>query len=133
MEHQLKDVIHYYLPYDLQMYWEDLNDIPMTPWTLDAGSIYMALENRNTPLLRPLSKLTEEIEYKGEKFVPWDDLMLSVYTYSDAMAEFMDCLSSSGESIILEGSAPFMVMQKLFEWHFDVFGLIESNQAREKQ
>lgn len=67
------------------------------------------------PLLRPLSSLTEEIEHNGEKFVPVDILGWNSY-----------------ENIIKKGicdSVGYQYMIKLFEWHFDVFGLHERGLA----
>lgn len=67
------------------------------------------------PLLRPLSQLTEEIEHNGESFVPIDVLGWNSY-----------------ENIIKKGicdSVGYQYMIKLFEWHFDVFGLHERGLA----
>jgi hypothetical protein len=74
------------------------------------------------PILRPLSQLTQEIEHNGEKFVPagkmithgfhnsfWYELDKFDYRYLYAMD-----------------------LEKLLEWHFDIYGLIENNLAIEK-
>jgi len=71
------------------------------------------------PILRPLSDLTKEIEHNGEKFVPaakmithgfhnsfWYELEKFDYRYLYAMD-----------------------LDKLLEWHFDIFSLIESGLA----
>lgn len=64
------------------------------------------------PILRPLSDLTKEIELNGEKFVPIQETDIDIPFTSDLLF-----LVTYGD------------VQKLLEWHFDVFGLIENNLA----
>lgn len=74
------------------------------------------------PILRPLSDLTKEIEHNGEKFVPSEKLAFHLFEKSD-------------REYYLNGGingVPFWVSQKYFEWHFDVFGLIEKGLAINK-
>ena len=83
------------------------------------------------PLLRPLSDLTKEIEHNGEKFVPLKEInyfyrMLESQEQADEIADRM-----IGNSIP-DGTLDYHLMVKLFEWHFDVFGLIEQGKALEK-
>lgn len=70
-------------------------------------------------LLRPLSDLTKEIEVNGEKFVP-RDLLISwnkgVYYTSEGVKLYFD-------------EVCYKDIQKLFEWHIDVFGLIPQGLA----
>ena len=70
------------------------------------------------PMVRPLSQLEKEIEYNGGSFVPYRKLHditdfhhtpLTVEKYPTEM--------------------PYDVVEKLFEWHFDVFGLIDKGLA----
>lgn len=70
------------------------------------------------PILHPLSDLTKEIEHNGEKFVPihWFD---ENFDHNEA---FPLVLNSRG---IVE-MKHWNEFQKLFEWHFDIFGLIEN-------
>lgn len=65
------------------------------------------------PLLRPLSDLTKEIEHNGEKFVPSEKLLDS------SMLQYTDDIR-----MLRHGD-----VEKLHEWHFDVFGLIENGLA----
>ena len=70
------------------------------------------------PLLRTLSDLTKEIEHNGEKFVPIERIKESqrhLFFRNDIDAP-------------LDG-LQFSEIQKLFSWHFDVFGLIEQGLA----
>lgn len=70
-------------------------------------------------LLHPLSDLTKEIEYNGEKFIP-----LIKLTGFNTEKRY--------DRIIYEIKNNFSVyhrMQKLIEWNFDVYGLIEKGLA----
>jgi hypothetical protein len=99
------------------------------------------------PILRSLSDLTTEIEHKGEKFVPMEELLKikhkkwfdshldsryseitseDVPAYAKAYFSFMATL----EVRIFKGSIhneEYWIVQKLLEWHFDIFGLREKN------
>lgn len=73
-------------------------------------------------ILRPLSDITKEIEINGEKFVPSDKIN--------------KCTTTGGTynwfKISEIGNLKYVnyeVVQKLFEWHFDIFGLIEKGLA----
>ena len=87
-----------------------------TGYELDMFSI---IQDIRLPILRPLSDITKEIEYGGEKFVPtvnlgWNTVPLSFSASNIKMA--VDTLT------IHEA-------QKLIEWHFDIAGLIEKGEA----
>lgn len=74
--------------------------------------------------LLPLNCLTKEIEHIGEKFVPIERLL--EYVHSD----FKESLRSDIANWRLKwDTLPYWVIQRLFEWHFDVFGLINDNLA----
>lgn len=72
------------------------------------------------PILRQLSDLTKEIEHNGEKFVPIEWIEERYFTLD---------LHKQCESIIDDerwiNQCDYMLINHLFEWHFDVFGLIE--------
>lgn len=71
------------------------------------------------PILRPLIDLTKEIEHNGEKIVPM---------------RFID--KEVKKRILFNTTnliSPYKSMVSLFEWHFDVFGLIKAGLAIEKQ
>ena len=92
------------------------------------------------PILRPLSDLTKEIEVNGEKFVPIERMkryMLVDFKYIDnsgvQSVHFPKgniCITSINYEIADE--CPLGFYTKLLEWHFDVFGLIESGLAINK-
>ena len=79
------------------------------------------------PILRPLSDLTKEITHKGEAFVPIEKLY---------HLDIMRCDISSFESINIDVVADHIFSNqflkftlKLIEWHFDLFGGIDSGEA----
>ena len=71
--------------------------------------------NQIEPILRPLSDLTKEIKVNGNLFTPNHHPLFKIFISAD-MDWFID-------------NCPFFVdygqVQKLLEWHFDIFGLIE--------
>lgn len=102
------------------------------------------------PILRPLSDLTKEIEVNGERFVPIEVLLkLNNKTWfdkHDSKSKYSLILSESNygrSKAFVKYHAPieiniihdfilhesFTLVQKLHEWHFDVFGLIDSGLA----
>jgi hypothetical protein len=88
------------------------------------------------PILRPLSDLTKEIEVSGEKFVPnyilnnsfragSKDLM--PYKYTGYNLELNIETENYSQTIDLFDG--FLIVQKLLEWHFDIYGLIDAELA----
>ncbi len=73
------------------------------------------------PILRLLTDLTKEIEHEGEKFVPVDKLRWITDTSKTYNWNAID--QSAVKYLNYE------VIQMLFEWHFDIFGLIEKGLA----
>jgi len=93
------------------------------------------------PILRPLSDLTKEIEHNGEKVVPIEQLDYgSCIAYDSHVMEdsFIQVYDDDENTIALieTDMMPYnhyAIIQQLFEWHFDVFGLIEAGLAIEKK
>jgi hypothetical protein len=97
------------------------------------------------PILRPLSDLTKEIEVNEEKFVPIYKLFEIQYkdtSHVDLIREMYFKINytftcSSHYATAMETSINtkniqmnnYWKIEKLFEWHFDVFGLIEKGLA----
>src|SRR5690606_29154858 len=74
-------------------------------------------------LLRPLSDLTKEIEHNEEKFVPEKELSKidgEFYLEYDENIYLKDLSNLN----LLEVTRGLTLINKLFEWHFDVFKLI---------
>lgn len=123
------------------------------------GSSYRSDINEILPILRPLSDLTKEIEHNGEKFVPLLELAKIAFPKNRPFDDFhiknnyvkLDKWSHQGYSFhfdIKEISFDCRVdynektwrtncyvpnqlklIQKLYEWHFDIHGLIEKGLA----
>ena len=126
MKLELKHIVGY-LPYDLEMIFESkggrkikLSSISKTPLGIafsgGSGGMWLA-ESNFKPILRPLSNLTKEIEFNGEKFVPikklgYNENWVGLKSHFEN-AEYL----------------PYKDIQKLYEWHFDVHGLIEKGLA----
>lgn len=78
--------------------------------------------------LRPLSDLTKEIDYNGKtyEYLEW----LRTFCICDAEHDFIDACQDCPPSIDEKLKVcPYNLIQKLLEWHFDVFGLIEKGLA----
>lgn len=90
------------------------------------------------PILHPLSDLIEEITVNKETFVPIRVINeIHSIEYHEEENKFSDdalqgvvndCDIDLGFSYPIE-FLPYIVIQKLFEFHFDVFGLIEKGLA----
>jgi hypothetical protein len=93
------------------------------------------------PILRPLSDLTREIEVNGEKFVPIVELarikhptfgMRNKFWYEDYPNYCTVCdYTAMNIQVFKEdtGYNKFYIIQKLYQWHFDIFGLIQRGDA----
>lgn len=98
------------------------------------------------PLLYPLSSLTKEIEHDGERFVPIYKMFSGCYfppkkrkvyyQVGKLSVRMFEKDSNRLLKVIYGGEASgrntHRDMEKLFEWHFDVFGLIDQGQAIDK-
>lgn len=115
-----------YLPYGLKM--EFLN-YPMgrhfRTLQLDCGHDFNVYLQNNwiRPLLRPLSDLTKEIEHNGERFVPIERLAC-LYDFELSDRYFIRMYIDGGYTTSLL-ELPYILVQKLLEWHFNVFNLPE--------
>jgi len=150
MKLELKHIAPY-LPYELKMKHYENNRIGILQGvsTNTLGQPYSLCVNTNwcnyfvyKPILRPLSDLTKEIEVNGKKFVPIDvigedfDLNICdcdyVSDWSERGDNFLDYVNEFIEQ--KHGNhhlnfLPFGFIQKLIEWHFDIFQLIPQKLA----
>lgn len=133
-----------YLPYELQLYGASdiwiMHSLGIEEICLVGGFNTQTLSFDDcltdySPILRPLSDLTQEIEHNGEKFVPMQKLreLFGGRPISfDGMCFYTriedSCVRSQQDVVPLHFSQ-YDAFQKLFEWHFDVFGLLENNLA----
>jgi hypothetical protein len=79
------------------------------------------------PILRPLSDITKEIEHNGEKFVPLRWFENEGWFGNDLLRGMV-----KNKYINIE-TLPYCIVEKLSEWHFDVFGLIDAGIAIERE
>jgi len=79
------------------------------------------------PILHPLSDLTKKIDFKNKKITPLTELLrLSNFDVSkmifENQLEFLDTFTNILFLSFEDG-------QRLMEWHFDIYGLIEKGLA----
>lgn len=92
-------------------------------------------------VLRPLSDLTKEIEHNRGKFIPMNVVgeVVNDFCKCDFVSDWSskgDCFETYVDEFIKRiwnnhhlDYLPFGFVQKLLEWHFDIFGLIENGLA----
>ena len=137
-----------YLPYKLRIMYGKRNCVMVM--LTDSSNHWISIHsviNRQwndkyplRPILRPLSDLTKEIEgVNGINFIPIKMLliMFKPKSFDIEIKETDKYWEANYKSWI----APFLridknilnnkhwIIEKLFEWHFDVFGLIEKDLA----
>jgi len=88
------------------------------------------------PILRPLSDITKEIEVNGERFIPAAKLKSMVYEFDNIKISFVIVDGIGGRYIAWQANndrtnrpVPYQFYEKLYEWHFDIFGLIDAGLA----
>jgi hypothetical protein len=126
-----------YLPYKLQVKSIDIfeND-PIFEMTIKEGgrrnaTIDWVLRERENfrPILRPLSDIDKEIELNGNKFIPLEVLNNMLFTKHSKLEHCKGSLlfstNISGFNLLSMNEK----IQKLYEWHFDVNGLINDGLA----
>ena len=138
-----------YLPYGLKIKLHNGNITTFQSISVSGFTNGISWMKECKPILRPLSDLTKEIEYNGERFIPMGKLH---YKY---------CLTPSGKrttkakyEYVVDNNFiatyygggnygnygikvytlnyqlnSYRVMNWLFKWHFDVFGLIDKGLA----
>lgn len=99
---------------------------------------YWGIKNGFKPLLRPLSDLTKEIEHNGERFVPFEKLFEDISSIKSRplikeQAIGFNVLGENHWITTIDGkiqqSCFWWIIQKLFEWRFDIFSLIPAGLA----
>lgn len=129
-----------YLPYRLKIQVEwllELNDLILIQTDGVNCDLYDNTVNSKfhtalkyiKPILRPLEDLFFNLNIENESQKPFEYLEDFADTESERM--FLDVIEYKETKFILEKIqyAPFSFIQKLFEWHFDVFGLINKGLA----
>lgn len=117
-----------YLPYDLQ--YEVFFEGERIIQTIDP---YNVMNFINHPLhtgnimLRPLSDLTQEIEHNGETFVPIEWL---TGKFGEHVGEWAYLYTHSRADL---DDMPLKAARKLYQWHFDLDGLLGKGLAIERK
>ena len=99
------------------------------------GDLYADIENKIfpgefIPICRPLSDLTKEIEHKGDKFVPIDELNNIIDDESIGFNDhYIDYENPDNTGQIDWLNEPFIVVMWLIEHYFDIYGLIDKGEA----
>ena len=126
-----------YLPYGLKYVPKhNENDVQL----LSLGMLHPQNIETIKPILYPLSWLTKEIEHNGKKFMPVAKIISEVHNiYYDKLKAGEDIKSRSNRKVYNIGwednwwkiefgeitSLRYDYVQKLIEWHFNVFNLPE--------
>jgi hypothetical protein len=86
-----------------------------------------------TPILHPLSDLTKSITIDGITFVPntWidDNIKTNVEIYKFLNGEISLDIETENYNQTIDLMDGYLIMQKLLEWHFDIYGLIDKGLA----
>ena len=147
-----------YLPYGLKLWhnqWKEILIMDCAGSNCDTLSIEDVSEYAK-PILRPLSELTKKIEVNGERFVPI--ISLSRYVdnghnhvdsayhkssnYITVLTQKCDDVENVKFRFTYEGISAIersgeavsfvtydKIKAKLYEWHYDIHGLIEKDLA----
>ena len=130
-----------YLPYELQLYGASdiwiMHSLGVEEICIANGLHTQTLSFDDcltdySPMLRSMTRLTKEIEHGGKKIIPIDHLLPSIDdNYYTAKIRFQDSvwLKENNDGAVFNLS--YKKLEKLFEWHFDVFGLIPAGLATE--
>lgn len=125
-----------YLPYGVRIRRMSDHGYPIRDFTLQGLStngcygeegIVPVEFKKCKPILRSLSDLTKEIEHNGERFVPGDKLIN--LRFKKTPVEHWGDVCHDG-SVGLEDME--FIMSRLYEWHFDIEGLIDQGLAIDK-
>ena len=134
-----------YLPYGLKCKYDDDKTIfTINPLLTEIDYVneefplyHIIGKDKAMPILRPLSDLTKEIvveDYNdGKPFVPKDVIVSFINPYYKEEIMFQDIgiwydeISDKFE--INTDLLPLFVANLLYQWHFDIHGLIEKGEA----
>ena len=144
-----------YLPYGLKVSHTNWNEILTMDYCGDNSESLSILdvEEYAKPILHPLLDLSNEIEINGNNFVPIVELAKigtsekkCYITNSNFGSCYVDAINDKKGFFFYQNSGYFFwqvgknaeprivenqleLFNKLFEWHFDIYGLIENGLA----
>jgi hypothetical protein len=120
-----------YLPYNLRVkHASKLGNIKKESILTISDYPWLFRQAYFKPILRPLPDLTKEIEINGQKFFPINEYFL-LFGGGVNAASVINWKNSFVDNILYTPyvSLSYGILEKLFEWHFDVFKLIENGLA----
>ena len=122
-----------YLPYELNVKKKFGRYSPTKDEILEIDDLKtFSMSKIFRPYLYSMDYLTKEIEHKGERFIPIEKFEIGDDDYGIEYDHGNIRLIKDLESISKYNSyhdiqfLPFEVVQRLIEWHFNVFGLSDS-------
>lgn len=127
-EQLLYKTLCYMLPYRVKINYYDRHIVMNTGdgaggYWIGVNAVMKRHGDNCKPLLRSLNQLTKEIEHNGESFEPLQCLYeRSKYEEIKEFVIHMEDYSSKPEEISWD-CCPVWVMEKLLEWHFNIFSL----------
>lgn len=88
------------------------------------------------PLLRPLSDLQKLITVDNESFVPMEKIFGDKWNDWDGESNCLICMRdtyNASRGKVMPGFLQGWILERLYEWKFDVFGLIDNGLAVEEK
>ena len=124
---ELKEIVGY-LPHKIKAYAKDLDQyftiVPFTPRDLETertASEFMCYSDKLKPVLRKLETLTKEeinqLKNLVDSSTGYKSHIVSILKRTDLPLKY------------IMDKIPFSLIPKLYEWHFDIHGLIDKNEA----
>lgn len=119
-----------YLPYGLKAYHVFEKELLERDVTVNNVMSFVYGDTNAKIALRPLSELTKEIEINGKKFTPYIELLRECsFNVENMSKEDVEYFKPEPKELSCIETRMYLEVAKLFEWHFDVFGLIEKGLA----
>jgi hypothetical protein len=109
-----------YLPYKVE-----IQDKHGYIWRLDADTIMGTILWKHKPILRPLSDLTKPIIINGTRHLHMQEIMTLFEKHSAVLAKGCKDMPDLIPALLSSND----IFQKLLQYHFDVFNLIEKGLA----
>lgn len=135
IKEELLKIYSAYLPYELKMQYQETEELGVLQSILNVDESDDARLGISTmfqsdhywlfkPIFYSMDMLTKEIEHKGERFVP--SLEIEKHTITGDTYNWHR-VKEENVSIL-----NYEVVAKLLEWHFNVFGLDESEYVQKQ-
>jgi len=131
---KLEEIVGY-LPYGLKVYVED--SLPSAIETVKGiftdNEIFTDEDsyelNKIKPIFHPLSDLTKPITVDGKEFVPMNEMKNMIDKKADVGSFSNRIWKDRIERKVDLDYFPMWIIQLLYQWHFDIHGLIERGEA----